>query len=142
MQQETFIIGGKEFTTSRMNAFEANRLLLRIQKIALPVIASMTGSGKNIMEADTKEAAAVISEHLDESLIDKIIFPMFADAKVYSVEDKKFIKNASDINQCFTTENLFDFYELIFEVARFQFGPFFTRLMERFGSVTGAEKKA
>ena len=142
MQQETFIIGSREFTCVRMNAFAANKLLMRLQKIAVPVMGSLMGAGKGLGDIDVKEAAAAIAEHLDESLMDTIVLPMFAEAKVFSAEQKKFVKSGTDIDQCFTTENLFDLYQLIFEVARYQFGPFFGSLVERFGSLTAGEKKA
>lgn len=142
MQQETFIIGSREFTCARMNAFAANKLLMRIQKIAVPVMGSLMGAGKGLGDIDVKEAAQAIAEHLDETLMDTIILPMFAEAKVFSAEQKKFVKSGTDIDQCFTTENLFDLYQLIFEVARYQFGPFFASLAERFGSLTEGAKKA
>jgi hypothetical protein len=142
MQQETFIIGSREFTCVRMNAFAANRLLMRLQKIAVPVMGTLMGAGKGLGDIDVKEAATAIAEHLDESLMDTIVLPMFAEAKVFSAEQKKFVKSGTDIDQCFTTENLFDLYQLIFEVARYQFGPFFGSLVERFGSLTAGEKKA
>lgn len=142
MQQETFIIGSREFTCVRMNAFAANKLLMRLQKIAVPVMGSLMGAGKGLGDIDVKEAATAIAEHLDESLMDTIVLPMFAEAKVFSAENKKFVKSGTDIDQCFTTENLFDLYQLIFEVARYQFGPFFASLAERFGSLTAGEKKA
>lgn len=142
MQQETFIIGSREFTCVRMNAFAANKLLMRLQKIAVPVMGSLMGAGKGLGDIDVKEAAAAIAEHLDETLMDTIVLPMFAEAKVFSAENKKFVKSGTDIDQCFTTENLFDLYQLIFEVARYQFGPFFASLAERFGSLTAGEKTA
>lgn len=144
MQQQTFIIGSREFTCARMNPFEANRLLLRGQKLVMPVIGAIFGGSKgkasSIMDMDVKEAAMAIADNLDESIMDTIILPMFVDSKVYSNENKKFIKGPGEINQCFTTENLLDFYELIFEVARYQFGPFLDRLVERFGSLVEAPK--
>lgn len=142
MQQETFIIGSREFTCVRMNAFAANKLLMRLQKIAVPVMGSLMGAGKGLGDIDVKEAAEAIAEHLDETLMDTIVLPMFSEAKVFSAEQKKFVKVGTDIDQCFTTENLFDLYQLIFEVARYQFGPFFASLVERFGSLTAGEKKA
>ena len=142
MQQETFIIGSREYTCVRMNAFAANKLLMRLQKIAVPVMGSLMGAGKGLGDIDVKEAAAAIAEHLDETLMDTIVLPMFAEAKVFSAENKKFVKSGTDIDQCFTTENLFDLYQLIFEVARYQFGPFFASLAERFGSLTAGERKA
>lgn len=124
----------------RMNAFAANKLLMRLQKIAVPVMGSLMGAGKGLGDIDVKEAAQVIAANLDESIMDNIVLPLFAESRVYCVEAKKFIKNGTDIDQCFTTENLFDLYELIFEVGRHQFGPFFASLADRFGALTEGKK--
>ena len=140
MQQETFIVGSREFTCVRMNAFSANKLLMRLQKIAVPVMGSLMGGGKGLGDIDVKEAAQVIAANLDESIMENIVLPLFAESKVFSAENKKFVKSGTDIDQCFTTENLFDLYELIFEVARYQFGPFFASLVERFGALTDGKK--
>ena len=140
MQQETFIVGSREFTCVRMNAFAANKLLMRLQKIAVPVMGSLMRGGKGLGDIDVKEAAQVIAANLDESIMENIVLPLFAESKVFSAENKKFVKSGTDIDQCFTTENLFDLYELIFEVARYQFGPFFASLVERFGALTDGKK--
>jgi len=140
MQQETFIIGSREFTCFRMNAFAANKLLIRLQKVVMPIIGSLIGAGKSLGDVDIKEAAQVIASNLEESTIDNIVLPLFSESKVYCVESKKFIKNGTDIDQCFTTENLFDFYELIFEIGKYQFSPFFSTLVARFGALTSVEK--
>jgi hypothetical protein len=140
MTQETFIISSREFTCVRMNAFAANRLLMRFQKIAVPLIGTLMGGGKSLGDVDVKEAAQIIAMNLDESIMDTIVLPLFSESRVYCVDSKKFIKSAIDIDQCFTTENLFDLYELIFEVAKFQFAPFFTVLIERFGALTSGVK--
>lgn len=143
MQQETFIINNREFTSVRMNPFEANKILLRLQKIALPIIGALTaGKTKSLLDVDVKEAAAVIAQHLDESLMESIVLPMFKDGRVYCSESKVYVSDAAGINKAFTTENLFDMYELIVEVARFQFGPFIATLVSRFGGLIGESKKA
>lgn len=138
MNQLTFIVGNREFTAMPMNAFDANRLFLRIQKVATPIIGAMVGSGKSVGDIDVKEAASVIAEHLDEAIMDTIVLPMFEQSKVFDVENKRFIKSGMDINQCFTTETLFDFYELAFEIGKAQFGPFFKALANRFGNLLAA----
>lgn len=141
MDQQTFIIGNREFTCVRMNAFAANNIALRIQKLVLPVIGTLVGSGKSLGDVDVSHAARIIAENLDESVMTNIVLPMFAEARVYAVEEKKFLKGATEINMVFTAENLFDLYELIFEVGRYQFSPFFLQLMARFGNLTAASPK-
>lgn len=141
METETFIIGQSEYTCVRMNAFAANKILMRLQKIVLPVFGALMSEGKSIDNVDVKEAAMMLSEHLNESAIADIVFPMFAESKTYCVDKKLFIKNGNDIDRCFTTDNLFDFYELIFCVGRYQFAPFFVKIAERFGSLAEPAKK-
>jgi hypothetical protein len=95
-------------------------------------------SVKDIGDMDIKEAAAVIAQHLDESLMSTIVLPLFAESKVFSVEQKRFIKSAPDIDHCFTSDKLLDLYMLIWEVGKFQFSPFFAQIAERFGVQLGA----
>ena len=96
------------------------------------------GGGKKLGDVDIEEAARVIATNLDESMMESIILPMFVEARVFSVTNKKFLKSSTEIDQCFTVDTLFDLYLLIFEIARFQFGPFFSSLSSRFGNaVTG-----
>lgn len=137
---ETFIINNREFTCQRMNAFAASKLQLRLQKIVMPVLGSLIGTGKNMADMDVSQAAAAISEHLSEDMLDTLVLPMFAEAKVYSHDPKVFIKAPSDIDKVFTAETLFDFYELIYHVGRYQFAPFFSQMAGRFGHLLGDEK--
>lgn len=145
MQQETIIIGDREFTCVRMNAFAANTLVLRLQKVVVPVFGAIVGKGgsmKDIGNMDVKVAAGVIAEHLDESLMVNIVLPLFAESRLHSLSNKKFIKTPADIDACFTSENLFELYELIWEVGKFQFAPFFAKIAERFGVQIDAASKA
>lgn len=143
---ETFIIGNREFTCQPMNPFAANRILMRLQKVVLPVLGALAGKGgataANLADMDVKEAAGLIAEHLTEELFDTVVFPMFAEARVYSVEDKRFVAKPADVDTVFTTETLFDLYELIFAVGKFQFSPFFASVAARFGLQIAATKAA
>lgn len=136
MNTETFIIGNKEYTATRMNAFDANLILLKIQKIVLPLFGSIKGQqGKisDLMDMDLKEAASILADNLNEDTFKNIVFPMFDKSNVYSAEAKRKIKSAADVDIVFTAENLFDLYELIWEVALFNFRPFFQQITGRFG---------
>ena len=142
MNQQTIIINNKEYTFVTMNAFAANRLLMRLQKVVTPIIGATIGSGKSIGDIDVKEAAKVIAENIDEAIMDNIVLPMMSESRVYDCDAKKFIKDEMSINQCFTTETLFDFYELVFQVGKEQFTPFFAQISSRFGNLLGGEVKA
>lgn len=139
---QTIIVGGREFTVHRMNAFAANKLLMRIQKVVVPVLGSLMGGAgaKSLADVDVEVAARALSTHLDEALFDTIVLPMFEESKLFLNEKKAFIRTGVDISQNFTTQNLFDLYELIFEIGRFQFGPFFESAVARFGAVSAAKK--
>ncbi len=139
MQPETIIIGNREYTCHRMNAFAANKLLMRLQKIVLPIIGSALGDGKSVGDIDVTAAVSMVAEHLDEAAMDTIVLPMFADSKLYDVDGKRFIRTGGDIDVCFTAETLMDMYELIWEVGKIQFVPFFASLGERFGDLLGGE---
>jgi len=140
MQTETIIIGQSEYTAMKMNAFEANRILLRLNKIILPVIGGLTkgkqGGSVNLLDADLSEATGIIAENLTEEVMDTIILPMFTQSRVYMVEKKVFIKDGMSINQAFTADNLFDLYELVWEVLKLNFSAFFSKTAGRFGNLT------
>ena len=146
MHPETIIIGQSEYTAMKMNAVEANRILLRLNKIILPVIGGLTkgkqGGSVNLLDADLSEATGIIAENLTEEVMDTIVFPMFTQSRVYFVEKKVLIKDGMSINQTFTADNLFDLYELIWEVLKLNFSAFFVKTAGRFGSLTAGAQMA
>lgn len=146
MHPETIIIGQSEYTAMKMNPFEANRILLRLNKIILPVIGGLTkgkqGASVNILDADLSEVTSIIAENLTEEIMDNIVFPMFTQSRVYMVEKKIFIKDGMSINQSFTVDNLFDLYELIWEVLKLNFSAFFAKTAGRFGNLTAGVQTA
>ena len=107
-----------------------------------PCLCMLQHGGKGLGDIDVKEAAKVISENLDESMIANIVIPMFKGCALSEVESKRKLDSETAINQAFTVENLLDLYELIFEVGRFQFSPFLEQLKSRFGNLLDAKPKA
>jgi hypothetical protein len=124
---QTFIIGNREFTAQPMNAFAASKMFLQITKRATPLLAAL--GGKGLADLDV----AQIGEVFPPEVLDEIVMPMMAESRVYANEAKKFIKDEASVNMVFSHEDLFDFFELAFEVGRYQFGPFFQKLAARFG---------
>lgn len=140
MKRESFIIGSREFAAHKIAAFEANSLILKIQKLVLPVLGGMAGN-KSVMDMDVNSVFQVISEKLDDSVMTDIVLPMFQLAQVVCVSDNTKVVSKQDINKVFEdADGLADLYELIFEVMKYQFGDFFSRLMARFGSKDGSQK--
>lgn len=137
MERETFIIRDKEFTCIPMMPFEANKILLRIQKIFLPAIGSFLSSKdlQNVFDMELESAAVMLAKNIDENIMADIIFPMFSACQLFCTTDNVKLDNPTKINQVFTTKNLMDFYELIWLVFKYQFGPFFESLMSLIGNL-------
>lgn len=141
MTPETLIIGQSEYTAMKMNAFEANRILLRLNKIVLPVVGGLTkkgGGAGNLLDADLSEVTGIIAENLTEEVMDTIVLPMFAQSRVFSKDKNVMIKDAMGINIAFTADNLFELYELIWEVLKLNFAAFFRNAAANFGNLTAA----
>lgn len=128
MQVETFIIGNREFTAKKMNAFDAGRFLLKLKDIAAPALAEFIQSAQS-QEINVFE----LLSGLDEEMHENVIFPILAASGVYSVEDKRKIASAMDMNICFSVDSLFDFYLLVWEVLKLNFAPFIERSINHIG---------
>ena len=140
-QREPIFIKDKEYAASKIPAFAANGIILKLQKLVLPVIGELAGDGKSkadVMNMDVSAAFQIISEKLDDSVMTEIVLPMFKMAQVASVTDNIKIDSAQAIDKVFQdADGLADLYELIYEVLRFNFGSFFTSLAARFGGKSG-----
>lgn len=140
-QRESIFIKDKEYAASKIPAFAANGIILKLQKLVLPVIGELAGDGKakvDVMNMDVSAAFQIISEKLDDSVMTEIVLPMFKLAQVASITDNCKIDSAMAIDKVFQdADGLADFYELIFEVLKFNFGAFFSSLAARFGGKSG-----
>lgn len=137
MQKEIFIIGDKEFSAIKIAPFVANTIWLKLQKLILPVIGELSGGG-NLLERDISGAFKTLSDSLDEKVMSDIVFPMFKASGVVCVSENVKVDSEGAINKVFVdADGLADLYELIYEVAMFNFKVFFTKLMYRFGSGVG-----
>lgn len=72
---------------------------------------------------------------MDEKTHEEVLFPILAAAGTYSVENKRKIASSTDMNLCFTVDNLLDFYLLVWEVLKLNFAPFIEQLGNRFGAL-------
>lgn len=135
MTRKSEIIGQKEYAFYKIPAFQANAILLKLQKLVLPVIGEMT-SGKGL-DMDMRQVADAVSAKLDDSVMSDIIMPMFKLANVASVTDNVKIDSPVNFDKVFSVDELGDFYELVFEVLKYNYGNFFGSLASRFGSKSG-----
>lgn len=144
MTRETFIIGDKEYAASKIAAFAANGIILKLQKLVLPVIGELAGDGKaktDIMDMDVSNVFEIISSKLDDSVMTDIIMPMFKLSQVACVTDNLKIDSAIAIDKVFgDADGLADFYTLIFEVLKYNFSGFFTKMVANFGNNAGTPK--
>lgn len=146
MQRETFIIGSREFAASKIAPFEANSIIMKLQKLILPVLGEMVGDKTkpaNIMDMDISSALNILSERLDDKTMTDIILPMFKLSQVACLTDNGEtinvkIDSPASINKVFVdADNLAELYELAFEVLKFNFASFFAKVAERFGGSVG-----
>lgn len=143
MNRETFIIGQKEYAASKIGAFEANRIILKLQKLILPVLGELAGDGQkvDVMNIDVSSAFEIVSNKLDDSVMNDIVLPMFRLAQVASVTDNIKIDSPLAIDKVFgDADGLADFYTLIFDVLKFNFSGFFSQVAARFGNNAGSQK--
>ena len=140
MQNITYIIGNKEFRAFKIAPFAANTIAMKLQKIILPVIGEMAGGG-SVLDRDIGGALKALSQSLDEKTMTDIVLPMFKASGVVCMSDNVKVDSEGAINKVFVdADGLADFYELIYEVAMFNFQVFFTKLMARFGNVVTAPR--
>lgn len=140
-KRESFFIGEpvREFQASKIAAFEANEIALKLQKIILPAI----GELQNGLDSNAGALLKVVADKLDDKIMTDIVLPTFQLAQVACISDSPMVKiqTKADINKVFQdADGLADLYELIFEVLKFNYQPFFTRLMGRFGNKDGSQK--
>lgn len=138
-KRQSFFIGDpvREFQASKIAAFEANEIAIKLQKIILPAI----GELQNGLDSNAGALLKVVAEKLDDKIMTDIVLPTFVLAQVACVSDNCKIVSKQDINKVFVdADGLADMYELIFEVLKFEYQPFFTRLMGRFGNKDGSQK--
>lgn len=142
MQRESFFIGQKEYAASKIGAFEANRIILKLQKLVLPVIGELAGDGKqktDIMNMDISNVFELISSKLDDTVMSDIVLPMFKLSQVACVTDNIKIDSPTAIDKVFgDADGLADFYTLIFDVLKYNFAGFFAQVAALFGGKDGS----
>ena len=124
MAIETVIIGEREFTFTNMNAFDIGRMLLKLKSAVAPALEAMKDSG-----LETNIAAVLAG--LDENVHENIIFPILDRANLRL--GKTQINSAAGMNACFDYTNVLEFYELFWEVLKFNFSPFIEQITKRTG---------
>lgn len=141
--RESIFIKDREFAASKIAAFAANGLIMKLQKLILPVLGEVASGGQvDVMNMDVSKAFEVISSKLDESVMNDIVLPMFKLSQVACVTDNVKIDSPQAIDKVFhDADGLADLYELIYEVLKYNFAGFFAQVAARFGGSVGEVPK-
>lgn len=118
MEQKEITLGDKTFAFTKMNAFAAAQHLIGIKSV-------MEKGFAGGMDVD----AIKILSGIDQTTIKNLIIPILRDAACVSVTDNTKIDSEVKVSTVFTVDNLFDFFVLAWEVIKYNFGPFFARLL-------------
>ena len=122
MELHNFTVGGKEFSAAKMNAFSAARHLVKLKTLL----------DKGLAQGTEANAIALLSG-IDEKTLDNVIMPVMRDALATSVTDGVKLDNENNVNKVFTADTLFDFFQVVWEVLKLNFAPFFTQILSLFG---------
>lgn len=117
MNIHQFVIGEKEYTAIQLDAFRANAYLLKLKsKIGNALSGGMDGNAANLMNL------------IDEKTIEELIFPLFKDCAVTCTSDRVKLDGKEAMNKIFDASTLDDFYSVAWEVVKFNFGPFISKM--------------
>ncbi|QKJ86685.1 hypothetical protein PMPD1_1735 [Paramixta manurensis] len=122
MERYNFVIGEKEFSAIKVNAFSAARHLVKLKTLL----------DKGLAQGTEANAIALLSG-VDEKTLETVIMPILRDALVTCTTDNVKLDNEQNVNRVFTADTLFDFFDVIWEVLKLNFAPFFTRVLNLFG---------
>lgn len=123
MQIET-TINGRVYRYTRLNAFDAHKLVLQLVKTIGPALGSVS------MESDVTALVGKLAEIGDP--VQDIALPMWQKATMTC--DGKPLRSEVDVNVLFTAEDIADLYELAVVSIKEQVGPAFTKALGRFGA--------
>ena len=104
MQIESTITG-RTYRYTRLNAFDAHKLVLQLVKTIGPALGSVS------MESDVTALVGKVAEIGGKPL-----------------------RSEADVNALFTAEDISDLYELAVVSIKEQVGPAFTKALSRFGA--------
>lgn len=158
--QYTLAVGEKVFHYSDVDALSAARFLAKAQKYISPMIDAFMKALPKDAEGKSKELAkgeegrsildmdinlSEMFSPLNEGVIDDVILPLFALAKV-SVDTgdgvQRPLSEEAQIKFAFpSVADLVDLGEVAFTVAKMVGAPFFDRLLNRIGSQPPEERK-
>lgn len=121
MKEHNITIGERDFTFYELKAFDAVKHGMRLKGVLTAGLADL----------DAKIGQLVAG--LDESTLDKIIFPILADCAVVCTSAKCKLIDAKGMNDIYSIHDLDEFFELVGVVLKVNFGPLVKKTLLRFG---------
>lgn len=121
----TFHVGEREYQAIPLDAFTTNSYLIKFKSIFSGLLSS--GMDTNAMS---------LMSIIDDSTLEKLVFPIFAQCNVVCTSEGKKLQNKQDLNALFSADTLDEFYAVIWEVLKMNFGPFICKMVK---NLTGRE---
>lgn len=119
MEFHNVTIGNEDFQFIQLTAFRTAQHMFKMKDLlSKGFVGGLDSNAANLM--------AII----DEKTLNEIIFPMFRDCAVMCTSKKQKIEDSSGMDKVFTAENLDEFFELVWEVLKFNFGPFIRKMVK------------
>lgn len=112
-----FTVGDEEYQCLQLDAFTTNSYLLKMKSM----IGGLMGSG---MDSDASNLLSLI----DQKTLDDLVFPIFDKCSLTCTSKKVKLVDKKGMNEVFTAETLDDFYAVIWEVLKYNFGPFISKM--------------
>ncbi|WP_158782502.1 phage tail assembly chaperone [Pantoea sp. BAV 3049] len=122
MEMHTFTVNGNEYSAAKMNAFSAAKHLVKLKTLL----------DKGLTQGTEANAIALLSG-IDERTLETVIMPIMRDAMASSITVGVKLDSEQNVDKAFNVDTLFDFFEVIWEVLKLNFSPFFTRILSLFG---------
>lgn len=115
--QHQVTIASRQYTFYTLQAFEATKHAMQLKKI----IERGMGQGldSNIIQ--------VIST-VDEKTLEEVIFPILSKCAVTCITEEKKLQSSRDMNEIYTVEDMDEFFLVVWEVLKANFGPFFRKM--------------
>lgn len=119
MEVHNVNIGNESFQFRQLTAFRTAQYMFKMKEL----LAKGFGSG---LDSNAANLMAIV----DEKTLNDVIFPIFRDCSVVCTSKKQKIEDSSGMDKVFTAESLDEFFELVWEVLKFNFAPFIRKMVK------------
>ncbi|UJH95986.1 putative tail assembly chaperone [Pantoea phage Nafs113] len=114
---KTFSVGDRQFQMFTLQPFAAVQHSLKLKKIL------ERGLGKGL---DSNVVSVL--ENIDEKTLTEVIFPILRDTALTCTSAEQKLQSPNDMNEVFSIEDMDEFFIVVWEVLKANFGPFFQKM--------------